>query len=547
MKRRDFLQALAWLGLVPILPGCRSVSPDLLYRAPNFGNMTVCHLTDCHAQLLPVYYREPDSHPDDGAAPYFSGMDFLRYFGIRVGSREAHAFTHLDFAELAKVYGKMGGFAYLATLLKQIRQDSAHGNVLLLDGGDSWQGSATGLWTNADDMVQASNLLGVDMMTGHWEFTYGERQVKKNLERFKGEFIAQNVALSEEAQFAADSDATGVFKPYVIKSFNGARVAVIGQAYPYTPIANPADRIPNWQFGIQEQRLQKLVDGIRQDKSADAIILLSHNGLSVDLKLAQRVTGLDVILGGHTHDALPRPVWVNNPGGRTCVTNAGSHGKFLAVLDLDIRNGRLQDLRYRLLPVFANLLSPDSDMQRLIETVRQPYTERLSKPLAVADKLLYRRDTRKGTFDDILLQALLHGHQAQIAMSPGFRWGATILPGQVITYEDVMNHTAITYPETQARSLTGAEIKGILEDAADNVFNPDPYYQQGGDMVRVGGLSFRCRPQSPAGSRISDMRLTNGTLMKADKNYRVASWAAVKQPIDGAAMADLVVDYLGRR
>ncbi|WP_027159286.1 thiosulfohydrolase SoxB [Methylobacter luteus] len=548
MNRRHFLQCLALLGLSSrALPGCSGRSAGL-YDLPEFGNATLLHFTDCHAQLLPVYFREPAVNigvgKNRGRPPYLTGQQFLDFYGFKPGSAEAYAFTHLGFAEAASVYGKMGGFAHLSTLIKQIRQSRGYENTLLLDGGDNWQGSATALWTKGQDMLEASNLLGVDIMTGHWEFTYGSRQVLDNIARFRGEFIAQNITLTEEAQFAGDTETDALFKPYVIKAFKQGRVAVIGQAFPYTPIANPMRLTPDWQFGIQEQRLQQTIDHIKTSHEADVIVLLSHNGTPVDLKLASRVSGLDVILGGHTHDALPKPIPVKSAGGTTWVTNAGSHGKFLAVLDLDIEPGRLRELRYRLLPVFSNLLAPDQDMQALIETIRQPYLKQLQRPLAVTDELLYRRDTFNGTFDQLILDAQLAVNDAQIALSPGFRWGASLLPGQTITFEDVMNQTAITYPETYVRTMTGRELKAVMEDVADNLFNKDPYYQQGGDMVRVGGMAFVCDPEAEFGRRISRMRLSNGDSFEADKPYKVAGWASVRQVDTGRPIWDVVADYL---
>jgi sulfur-oxidizing protein SoxB len=550
MQRREFLYCLSLLGISPALTSCFSSIPATLYPAEDFGNVKLLHLTDCHAQLLPVYYREPENnvgiHAVNKRPPYLTGHDFLKFFGIKSGTKEAYAFTHLDFAKAAQVFGKMGGFAELAALIKQIKTNTSHNNILLLDGGDTWQGSATSLWTQGKDMVAACNLLGVDVMTGHWEFTYGSSQVRENLKTFKGEFVAQNISLSEEAQFATNSENDVVFKPYVIKQFGNARIAIVGQAYPYTPIANPKHLMPDWQFGIQEQHLQTIINELKQKERINVVVLLSHNGMAVDLKLAARVTGIDAILGGHTHDAIPKPIWVNNPGGKTCVTNAGSHGKFLGVLDLDVRDKRLHNLRYRLLPVFANLLEPDADMQLLINTIRRPYLNKLQQPLGTADELLYRRDTWKGTFDQLLLDALLITQDAQIALSSGFRWGASVLPGQTITFEDVMSHTAITYPNTQRRTLTGQEIKTILEDAADNVFNPDPYYQQGGDMVRAGGMMFSCDIKEALGQRISALRLVNGELIAANKTYTVANWASVNGKAEGKPMADVLVEYLRR-
>lgn len=548
MRRRRFLHALGLLGLSPGLSSCLSSIPDTLYPAAPFGNATLLHFTDCHAQLLPVYYREPSinigTEKENRHPPHLTGQDILNFFGLPPGTKEAYAFTHLDFAEAAAVFGKLGGFAHLATLIEQVKRQSAHGNFLLLDGGDTWQGSATSLWTHGEDMVSACNLLGVDVMTGHWEFTHGSNTVNKNIQQFNGEFLAHNIALSEEAQFSSETESASPFKSYTIKPFGNVRIAIIGQAYPYTPIANPTYLIPDWQFGIREQQLQQTINEIKEEKRADAIVLLSHNGLDIDLKLAARVTGIDLILGGHTHDAIPKPFWIANAQGKTCVTNAGSHGKFLAVVDLSITRQGLRDLRYRLLPVFSNLLEPDREMLRLINNIRQPYLTRLEERLGVADRLLYRRDTYQGSFDRLLLDALQTAHDTPIAFSPGFRWGTTLLPGQAISYEEVMNQTAITYPGTYRRILTGREIKTILEDAADNLFNPDPYYRQGGDMVRTGGLSFRCNPDAETGRRIDEMRLADGTLLEADKSYAVAGWASVKPATGGKSMSEVLSDYL---
>jgi sulfur-oxidizing protein SoxB len=545
MNRRRFLQ---YLALSPAaVYGCSGTGRDY-YRQPAFGDVTIMHMTDCHAQLLPMYYREPAVNMGVGtgkdAPPHLTGEQFLRRFGIRPGSREAYAFTHLVFTEAAYRYGKMGGFAQLAALVKTIRALRGPDKTLLLDGGDSWQGSATALWTRGQDMVDACNLLGVDAMTGHWEFTYGKERLFENLKRFKGAFLAQNAAQAEEAAFESGAEIDELFKPYLIKQVGNTRIAVIGQAYPYTPIANPPRFVKGWQFGIEEARLQALVKQMRKAERADAIILLSHNGMDVDLKLASRVAGIDLILGGHTHDAIPGPIPVANPEGKTWVTNAGSHGKFLAVVDLQAAGGRLRALRYRLLPVFAELLEPDPEMQSLIDSLRRPYLPALRQPLAEASELLYRRDTFYGTFDGLILDALRAEYQVDIALSPGFRWGTAVLPGQMVTAEDVMNHTAITYPETYTATMSGAQLKNVLEDVADNLFNPDPYYRQGGDMVRVGGMRFDCNPAAERGRRIGTMRLQDGEPVEAGKRYKVAGWAAVSAPASGRPVFDIVEAHL---
>lgn len=527
MRRREFLEVLAVAAAAGLnLRDEEARAADVFYALPPFGNVGLLHITDCHAQLRPVYLRESDSNLGVGAAgagpAHLTGEALLHHFGFLAGSREAYALTALDFPAAAQSYGRVGGFAHLATLVKQLRADRP--GALLLDGGDTWQGSATALWTQGQDMVLAARRLGVDVMTAHWEFTLGAARVEQLVQNdLSGHiaFLAQNV---HTADFGDP-----VFEPYVMREINGVPVAIIGQAYPYTRIAHPRHLVPDWTFGIEEASLQQVIDAARH-KGAAAVVLLSHNGIDIDLKLAGRITGLDVILGGHTHAPLASPILVRNRAGVTVVTNAGSNGKFLGVLDLDVRAGRVQDFRYRLLPVFANLLEADAAMDELITQTRAPFVRRLAEPLAVTEGLLYRRDNFNGSFDQLILDALLEELDAEIAFSPGFRWGTTLLPGEVITFEDLMNQTAISYPQCYRTELSGAAIKDRLEDICDNLFNPDPYRQEGGDMVRVAGLHYTCDPKARLGRRIQDLRLGDKPL-DAARTYRVAGWA----PVDGAA------------
>ena len=530
--------------------------PSDLYEIPRFGNVCLMHMTDCHAQLNPIYFREPSVNlgvgPALGKPPHLVGNALLKHFGIDAGGIDAHAFTYLDFDQAARKFGRVGGFSHLATLLKRVRAERGDGNSLLLDGGDTWQGSGTAYWTRGKDMVGACNLLGVDVMTGHWEFTYLDEEVIANIGQFKGDFVAQNVGVSDEALFdyrfadfeGFNEDAGLAFKPYTMKDVGGVRVAVIGQAFPYTPIANPQRFMPDWTFGIQDERMQGVVDTVRAEEQPDLVVVISHNGMDVDLKMASRVSGIDVIFGGHTHDGVPAPSIVKNKSGQTLVTNAGSNGKFLGVMDLDVRNGKLQDFRYRLVPVFSDLLPADPQMQAYIEEVRAPYKEKLEENLAMAEATLFRRGNFNGTFDQVICDALRKVNDAQVSLSPGFRWGTTVLPGQTITMDHVMDQTCITYPETYRREMTGAEIKAILEDVADNLFNADPYYQQGGDMVRVGGLDYVCEPTQSIGKRVSNMTLDDGTKIEADKKYTVAGWATVGSKSPGRPIWEVVADYL---
>ncbi|MBK7765291.1 MAG: thiosulfohydrolase SoxB [Sulfuritalea sp.] len=546
MNRREFLQMLAAASVAGAALDARPLlaagNADAFYDVPKFGNVHVMHFTDCHAQLLPIWFREPNVNLGIGGAlgkaPHLVGEHLLKAFNIKPGTREAHAFTYLDFAQAARTYGKVGGFAHLATLVKRLRGQRP--GALLLDGGDTWQGSATALWSKGQDMVDACKLLGVDMMSAHWEFTLGDKRVQEIVAKdLKGriEFLAQNIKTTDFGD--------PVFAPYAMREMNGVQVAVIGQAFPYTPIANPRYMMADWTFGIQDENMQKMVDEVRA-KGAKVVVVLSHNGMDVDLKMASRVTGIDAILGGHTHDGVPRPVIVKNNGGQTLVTNAGSNGKFLAVLDFDVRGGKVQDFRYKLLPVFSNLLPADAGMATYIEKVRAPHKAKLEEKLAVSEGLLYRRGNFNGSWDQLILDAIMEVQGADIGFSPGFRWGTTILPGQAITFEHLMDQTAITYPYATITEMTGQQIKTILEDVGDNLFNPDPYYQQGGDMVRVGGLQYTCAPNAAMGSRITEMRL-KGKVLEAGKKYRVAGWAPVAEGAQGEPVWDVVARYLRDR
>ncbi len=545
MNRREFMQVLAVAAAAGMPIASREAlaqqpgAAAKMYELARFGNVHLLHFTDCHAQLLPIYFREPSVNlgvaDAEGKAPHLVGEHLLRQFGIAPKSLEAHAFTFIDFEAAARTYGKVGGFAHLSTLVKRLK--AGRPGALLLDGGDTWQGSGTALWTNAQDMVDACKLLSVDVMTAHWEMTYGMKRVQEIVDKdFKGkiDFVAQNI---KTADFGDP-----VFPSYTMKEMNGVKVAVIGQAFPYTPIANPRHFVADWNFGIRDDEMQKVVDEAR-GKGAQVVVVLSHNGMDVDLKMANRVRGIDAIMGGHTHDGVPAPSIVKNAGGQTLVTNAGSNGKFLGVLDFDVKGGRIADFRYKLLPVFANLLPADAEMDAYIKKVRAPYEAKLGEKLAVNEGLLYRRGNFNGTFDQLICDALMAVRGAEIAFSPGFRWGTSLLPGQPILMEHVLDQTALTYPATTLSDIPGEMLKTILEDVADNLFNPDPYLQQGGDMVRVGGLQYTIDPAAGMGGRISNMML-GGKPIEPKKTYKVAGWASVQENVQGEPIWDVVAKYL---
>lgn len=509
---------------------------DLLDMTPH-GNVTLVHVTDIHAQLKPLYFREPSINLGVGEVaglpPHVTGADFLKLYGIQAGTPHAYALTSDDFGALAGTYGKMGGMDRVATVIRRIRAERGDA-MLLLDGGDTWHGSYTANQTKGGDMVAVMNALAPDAMTGHWEFTYGTERVKELVDSLPFPFLGGNIYDSEWNEPA--------FEAYRIVERGGVKVGIVGQAFPYTPIANPRWMFPNWSFGIRESDVAKNVAAVREE-GAELVVLLSHNGFDVDRKLAGRVPGIDVILSGHTHDALPEPVAVGN----TLVIASGSNGKFVSRLDLDVRDGKVQGYAYRLIPVFSDVITADPEMTALVDTVRAPYEAELGRKLATTESLLYRRGNFNGTFDDLICQALLQERDAEIALSPGFRWGNSLLPGQAITVEDLHNACAMTYPAAYRSPMTGAFLKEILEDVADNLFNADPYYQQGGDMVRVGGMGYRIDPTAAIGGRISEMTvLKTGEPIDAAREYIVAGWASVNEATEGPPIWDVVEGYLAR-
>ena len=547
MNRREFIQFLvAGCAAGIIRPSYGSASVN--YDFKPYGNLRLIHITDTHAQLDPMYFREPNFNIGVGVnkntPPHIVGSKLLDYYSID-NSLLRYAYTHLDFNQHAQEFGKFGGYAYLKTLIDTLKSQ-ANNKCLLLDGGDTWQGSGLSLLENGKDMVQASNLLGVDVMTGHWEFTFGEEIFLENLRNFNGDFVAQNISLTEEAIFegleAVDDD-NHFQKPYVVKTINGSRVAVIGQAFPYTPIANPQRLIPNLTFGIRDSELQELINHIKNKEKPSLIVMLSHNGVDVDKKMASKVSGIDIILGGHTHDVLPKPVIVKNNSNSTLVINSGCNGKFISVLDLNVR-GNSFSYKYKLLPVLSNQIKPSKNMIMLIDSLKKPHKDHLDQIIGKSSLDLYRRGNFNGSFDNLICDSLTHVLDTAISLSPGFRWGPTVLANDDIKMSDIYNHTAITYPNVYRREMTGENIKNILDDVADNIFNPDPYLQQGGDMVRTTGLSYEISPKNKMNNRITNIRTKDGKLLINNKKYTISGWASVNTIESGKPIWDITREYL---
>jgi sulfur-oxidizing protein SoxB len=597
LNRRDFVK-LVGAGVAAGAVGTylyrqNSLSlQDNMYEVPKFGTSRILHITDTHGNLLPNYFREPNVNlgfgPTFGKLPHVVGENLLKKIGVRPGSAEAHAFTYNNFEELAAKYGKTGGFGQLHTVLDSLR-DSAGGqqNTLTVDGGDTWQGSGTSLWTRGADMVEACNLLGVDVMVGHWEFTYKEAETLKNINFFKGDFLGQNVRILEDAlmedryfEMVEKYDGNGLyneddalpFKPYVIKTIGGKRFAVIGQAFPRTSNANPQQYFfPDWSFGLREDEMSELVADIRANEQVDAVIVVSHNGMDVDIKMASRVVGIDAIFGGHTHDGMPLPVEVKNAGGTTIVTNAGCSGKYIGVMDFDIKGGKVVDYKYKMLPIFSDFVKPNAEMVSFINKMRntkydenviearnskmannpdrvgKTYNEILTEKLCTTQQTLYRRGNFMGTWDQVLVNSLRAEHDADFAMSAGVRWGTSVPAGHDVTMEDLMTNTSMTYGETYVSEMTGAQLKDVLEGIAENLFVQDPYLQSGGDMVRMGGMDYTIEPDKTLGNRISEMKTDSGEAIQMDKKYKVSGWAQVNTVGDGRLMWDVAADYLRKQ
>lgn len=597
LTRREFIKVLGAGSAAGLIGGCghdayKLSSQDNLYEMKKTGNARILHITDTHGNLLPNYFREPNVNlgfgDTFGKLPHVVGNKLLKKIGIKPGSPEAYAFTYNNFEELADKYGKTGGFGQIKTVLDSLRE-SAGGvqNTLTVDGGDTWQGSGTSLWTRGADMVEACNMLGVDVMVGHWEFTYKEEETLKNIGFFKGDFLGQNVRILESALLSDEYiimtekyDGRGLyneddalpFKPYVIKNVGGHRIAVIGQAFPRTSNANPQKYFfPDWSFGLREDEMNELVVDIRENKKPDAVIVVSHNGMDVDIKMASRVIGIDAIFGGHTHDGMPKPIEVKNTGGVTVVTNAGCSGKYIGVMDLDIKDHKVMGYNYKMLPIITNLIKPDAAVISYIDKMRhtkydtnvvearsstmsnnpdrvgKTFDTILTEKLCTTEQTLYRRGNFMGTWDQVLVNSLRAEHDADFAMSAGVRWGTSVPAGYDVTMEDLMANTSMTYSETYVNELKGSHLKEILEGIAENLFVQDPYLQSGGDMVRMGGLDYIIDPAQSLGNRISHMVDDEGTAIDANKSYRVSGWAQVDSVGNGRLMWDVAADYLRKQ
>ena len=548
ISRRDFLQvsmaASALYGASGFgnwgrLAAQQQLTQDDLLNFDTFGNVTLIHVTDIHAQMKPIYFREPEINLGVGGArgqmPHITGADFRRAYGIADGSLSHYALTYNDFSALAGTYGRVGGLDRVATVINSIRADRP--DALLLDGGDTWHGSYTCYQTAGQDMVNVMNALNPDAMTFHWEFTLGSERIQEIVENLPFAALGQNIFDSEW------DEPTELFPPYKMFERGGTKIAVIGQAFPYMPIANPGWMFPEYSFGIRDERMQEMVDEVR-DMGAEVVVVLSHNGFDVDKKMAARVSGIDVILSGHTHDALPEPVLVNE----TIIVASGSNGKFVSRVDLDVRDGRMMGFKHKLIPIFSDVITPDAQVAALIDEQRAPYINELTEVIGQSESLLYRRGNFNGSWDDLICQALIEEREADISMSPGVRWGPSILPGQDITREDIWNVTSMTYGKAYRTEMTGEFIHVILEDVADNLFNVDPYYQQGGDMVRIGGMGYRIDINQPQGSRISELTLLKtGERIDPAKNYVVAGWASVNEGTEGPQIWDVVEDYIRKQ
>ena len=546
-SRRDFLQVgmatsaicgASGFGSFSKLSAQQKLSQDDLLRFDTYGNVSLIHITDIHAQLKPIYFREPEINLGVGSAlgqvPHITGANFRKMYGIDDGSPSHYALTHNDFSALANEYGRVGGLDRVATVVKSIRADRP--DAILLDGGDTWHGSYTCHHTQGQDMVNVMNALKTEAMTFHWEFTLGSDRVHEIIDTLPFPALGQNI-------FDAEWDEPAeYFKPYTFFERGGSKIAVIGQAFPYMPIANPSWMFPEYSFGIRDENMQAMVDEVR-GLGADLVVVLSHNGFDVDKKMASIVTGIDIILSGHTHDALPEPVLIDN----TIIVASGSNGKFVSRVDLDVRNGQMMGFKHKLIPIFSDVITPDPDMAALIEGERAPYIDQLSEVIGQSESLLYRRGNFNGTWDDLICQALIEEREADISMSPGVRWGPSILPGQDITREDIWNVTSMSYGKVYRTEMTGEFIHIILEDVADNLFNPDPYYQQGGDMVRIGGMGYRIDINKPQGERITELTLLKtGERIDPSKTYIVAGWASINEGTEGPQVWDLVENYIRR-
>jgi len=531
ISRRDFLQFAGALGLLSatgtnLFAGeaakekIKKLSFSDLVEFKAKGKVSLLHICDMHAHIKPLYWREPSTLISAknlvGTPGFICGDAFQEYYGTKSGSIDQYFDTHNDFEILAKKFGKMGGISHMKPMIDHVRKERGEKNVLLLDSGDTWQGTAVALKTGGEAIVDAQNYLGVDVMVGHWEFTYGKERVFELIKKFKGEFISQNVI--DNDPFSDDFEEL-IFPPYTIKEVGGYKIGIIGQSFPFTSTANPKKFTEGWSFGLRHESLQKYINELRKEKKVDCIVVLSHDGFSVDQELAKKVKGVDFILSGHTHDPSPKPIVIND----TVILIAGSHGKYVGRLDIEIEKGKVKDYEFKLMPVASSLIPADKAGDELIAKWYKPYDKELNEVLGTTKNILYKRDTFYSTFDALIGTAIQEEMKSDIVFTPGYRWGTTVIPGDPITKDNVYEMTAITYPEVYTFELKGDKIAKLMEDIADNVFNENPLLQQGGDMSRLTGASYSIKIDAKSGKRISDFMI-GGKPIDLKKTYLVSSW-----------------------
>ena len=540
-SRREFIQLASVSAMLLATKSWNAVAAKQKLKTEDLldfdskGQVTLLHLTDMHGQLKPVYFRPPSENfgvgKFEGIPPHLIGEAFLKHFDILPNTPLAYAHTMVDYVPLAMEYGKLGGLDHTTTLIKAIRSERGDDKVVLLDGGDTWQGSYTSLQTQGADMVEVMRALRTEAMVGHWEFTFGQDRLKELIDKLGYPFLGGNV-------FDTEWDEP-VFESTAFFEKGGVSIAVIGQHFPYTPIANPSYMVNGWSFGIRPEVLQKNVNKAKK-QGAEIVVLLSHNGFDVDQKLASMIDGIDVILTGHTHDAIPKGIRIKD----TLLLSSGSHGKYLGRIDLKVKNGKVVDTSSNLIPVFSDIIPPDPDMTKLINKIRAPYQSECNRVIGETETLLYRRGNFNGSWDDVICDTIIRERDTEISLSPGFRWGTTLLPGQKITIDDIYSQTSMNYPEVYRTEMNGETIKNLLEDVCDNIFNPDPFFQQGGDMVRVGGMTYTCQPKETMGNRISDLKLSNGEKIESQKNYTIGGWGSINPEVEGPPIYKLLEDYV---
>lgn len=400
-------------------------------------------------------------------------------------------------------YIRAGGYPRISAYINKVRKEKDN-KVVVLDGGDTFHGTLPVVDSKGMILTSYLNEMKIDAMTAHWEFAYGPKHFSSLLNALNYPMLAINC-------YDKTTDKL-VFDPYLIKEVNGLKIGIIGIAATIIDKTMPQHFAEGLYFSLGNEELPGYIAELK-DQDVDLVILLSHLGFPQEVKLAQEVDGIDVLLSAHTHNRVYEPALVND----TIIFQSGCHGSFLGHLDLVVENKKIVDYKHQLV-VLDESLDEDLDMKAAIEKDLEPYKEQLNKIVGRTGTDLNRSTVFESTMDNLLLQSMIDISGAELAFSNGWRYGAPIPKGD-IRENDLWNMIPVNPPLSKVK-LKGQEVWDMMEENLERTFSIDPYQQMGGYVKRVLGMNLYCKIENPYGERVQQI-FVQGQALEKDRVYHV--------------------------